>query len=71
MGKRGKTWVRGENMGSRRLLSGRLHNRLKIVTLPLDMASDFEKWVLEEPLTAEMAGWLLRVAYFGVEIVSG
>jgi len=35
------------------------------------MASDFEKWVLEETLTAEMAGWLLRVAYFGVEIVSG
>jgi hypothetical protein len=35
------------------------------------MASDFEKWVLEEPLTAEMAGWLLRVDYFDVEIVSG
>jgi len=35
------------------------------------MASDFEKWVLEETLTAEIAGWLLRVDYFDVEIVSG
>ena len=58
-------------MGSPRPPSGRPHNRPKVVTLPLDMASDFEKWVLGETLTAEMAGWLLRVAYFGVEIVSG
>ena len=43
----------------------------KVVTLPLGMASDFEKWVLEKTLTAEMAGWLLRVEYFGVEIVLG
>ena len=71
MGKRGKTWVRGEEHGKPRPPSGRPHDRLKIVTLSLDMASDFEKWVLEETLTAEMAGWLLRVDYFDVEIVSG
>ena len=50
--------------------AGRGHNRPKIVTLSLDMASDFEKWVLGETLTAELAGWLLRVDYFDVEIVS-
>jgi len=61
----------GSGIGSSRQSSGRLHNRPKVVTLPLDMASDFEKWDLEEPPTAEMAGWLLRVDYFGVEIVSG
>jgi hypothetical protein len=35
----------------------------------MNMASDFEKGILEEPLTAEEL--LLRVDYFGVEIVSG
>jgi hypothetical protein len=35
----------------------------------MDMASDFEKRILEEPLTAEEL--LLRVDYFGEEIVLG
>jgi hypothetical protein len=34
----------------------------KVVTLLLDMASDFEKWVLEETLTSELADCLLYEA---------
>jgi hypothetical protein len=35
--------------------------------LPLDMASDFEKWVLEETLTAEIANCLVYEAFKKIE----
>jgi len=59
---------RGSGIGSPRQSSGRLHNRPKVVTLPLGMASDFEKWVLEKTLTAEVADCLLHEAHEKIAI---
>jgi len=48
--------------GSPRQPSGRPHDHPKIVTLSLDMASNFEKWVSEKTLTTEIADCLVYEA---------